>query len=242
MPASFGERSALMYWYNPTTRTSERAAAPADDEGAVRMLAGHPDSAAFVTEYAELRRSGAPIERALVTVGHRERLRRHEHATLWLASSDRPTKPRPSAEGYELLLAARLREKGEGHRLLGRPVSRTPSKNVAVVEGGGAILAVNGGWRAFARENGGDSVKVSEGANYLAVCDGARGDQSGCAAAFAEGLRAVLAGRERNYKVEYPCHSPTERRWYVGSARPLEFNGTRLAVVTHENSTASTLP
>jgi hypothetical protein len=125
---------------------------------------------------------------------------------------------------------------------LGRPVSRIPSKNVAVVERGGAILAVNGGWRAFARENGGDSVKVSEGANYLAVCDGARGDQSGCAAAFAEGLRAVLAGRERNYKVEYPCHSPTERRWYVGSARPWEFNGTRLAVVTHENSTASTLP
>lgn len=170
-----------MYWYNPTTRTSERAAAPADDEGAVRMLAGHPDSAAFVTEYAELRRSGAPIERALVTVGHRERLRRHEHAALWLASPDRPTKPRPSAEGYELLLAVRLREKGEGRSLLGRPASGTPSKNVAVVERDGAIVAVNGGWRAFARENGGDPVKVSEGANYLAVCDGARDDQSGVA-------------------------------------------------------------
>ena len=229
-----------MYWYNPTTRTSERA--PADDEGAVRMLAGHPDSAAFVTEYAELRRSGAPIERALVTVGHRERLRRHEHAALWLTSPDHPTRPRPSAEGYELLLAARLREEGGGRRLLGRPASGISSKNVAVVEGGGAIVAVNGGWRAFARENDGDPVKVSEGANYLAVCDGARGDQSGCAAVFAEGLRAVLAGRKRNYEVEYPCHSPTERRWYVGSARPLELNETRLAVVTHEKSTASTLP
>jgi hypothetical protein len=229
-----------MYWYNPTTRTSERAAAPADDEGAVRMLAGHPDSAAFVTEYAELRRSGAPIERALVTVGHRERLRRHEHAALWLTSPDHPT--RPSAEGYELLLAARLREEGGGRRLLGRPASGISSKNVAVVEGGGAIVAVNGGWRAFARENDGDPVKVSEGANYLAVCDGASGDQSGCAAVFAEGLRAVLAGRKRNYEVEYPCHSPTERRWYVGSARPLELNETRLAVVTHEKSTASTLP
>src|SRR5919107_5765393 len=104
MPASFGERSALMYWYNPTTRTSERAAAPADDEGAVRMLAGHPDSATFVTEYAELRRSGAPIERALVTVGHRERLRGHEHAALWLASSDRPTRPSAERRGLRTAL------------------------------------------------------------------------------------------------------------------------------------------
>ena len=229
-----------MYWYNPTTRTSERAASPADDEEAVRMLAGHPDSAAFVTEYAELRRSGAPIERALVTLGHRERLRRHECAPVRLAWRDRPSKPRPTALAYELLLAARLLEKGEGHSL-GRPASGIPSKNVAVVEQDGAIVAVNGAWRAFARENGGDPARMSEGANYLAVCDGTRGDQSGYAAAFAEGLRAVLAGKERNYEVEYPCHSPTERRWYVGSARPLESNGARLAVVTHQNSTASTL-
>jgi len=131
-----------MYWYNPATQSSERAAAPADDEGAVRMLAGHPDSAAFVTEYAELRRLGAPIELALVTVGHRERLRRHEHAALWSTASDRPTKPRPSAEGYEMLLATNLRKKGEG-RPLGRPASGIPSKSVAVVERDGAIYEVH---------------------------------------------------------------------------------------------------
>jgi hypothetical protein len=38
------------------------------------MLAGHPDSAAFVSECAKLRHSGAPIERALVSVGHAGRL------------------------------------------------------------------------------------------------------------------------------------------------------------------------
>ena len=229
-----------MYWYNPTLYTSERVAAPSDDEEAVRMLAGRPDSARFVSEYAELRRSGTPIERALVTVGHRERLRRHKHATVRLAWRERPTRSRPSAEGYELLLAARLREEGEERRPTTGPTSGTPRKNVAVVDRDGAIVAVNGAWRAFARENGGDPAKVSEGVNYLAVCDGAGGDQSGYAAAFAEGLRAVLSGREATFEVEYPCHSPTERRWYVGSARPLESNGSPLAVVTHENSTGST--
>ncbi len=109
-----------MYWYNPTTRTSESVAAPADDEQAVSMLAGHPDSARFVSEYAELRRSGAPIERALVLVGHEERLREHEHAPVRLAWRERPRRSRPSAVGYELLVAQRLgeesRDRREGHR------------------------------------------------------------------------------------------------------------------------------
>jgi hypothetical protein len=99
-----------MYWYNPTSRTSERVTAPANDDEAVRMLAGHPNSARFVSEYAELRRSGAPIERALVLVGHEERLREHEHAPVRLAWRERPRRSRPSAVGYELLVAQRLRE------------------------------------------------------------------------------------------------------------------------------------
>ena len=105
-----------MYWYDPTTRTSGRVAAPAKDDEAVRMLAGHPDSARFVSEYAELRRSGAPVERALVLVGHEERLREHEHAPVRLAWRERPRRTRPSAEGYELLVAQRLKEEGKGRQ------------------------------------------------------------------------------------------------------------------------------
>jgi hypothetical protein len=64
------------------------------------MLAGHPDSARFVSEYADLRRVGAPIERALVLVGHEERLRQHEHAPIRLAWRGRPVgRSRPSVVG-----------------------------------------------------------------------------------------------------------------------------------------------
>jgi hypothetical protein len=106
-----------MYWYNPTTHTSERVDTPSGEEEAVRMLAGHPDSASFVSEYAELRRSGAPIERALVSVGHEERLREHEYAPMRLAAHNRPSRrrSRPRAIGYELLLAMRLGEEGKDH-------------------------------------------------------------------------------------------------------------------------------
>ena len=68
-----------MYWYNPTTRASERVDAPSTDEEAVDMLAGDPTSAEFVKEYIKLRRSGTPIEQALVLVGHEFRLRQSEY-------------------------------------------------------------------------------------------------------------------------------------------------------------------
>ena len=100
-----------MYWYDPTIRASERVAAPSSDGEAISMLAGHPDSARFVSEYAGLRRSGTPIERALVLVGHEERLKGHELAPVRLAWRERPgRRTRPSAEGYELLVAQRLGE------------------------------------------------------------------------------------------------------------------------------------
>jgi hypothetical protein len=71
-----------MYWYNPTTRTSERVDAPSTDEQAIRMLAGTKDSADFIGEYLELRRSGSPIEQALVLVGHEFRLREPEYRLI----------------------------------------------------------------------------------------------------------------------------------------------------------------
>jgi hypothetical protein len=72
-----------MYWYNPTTRTSERIQAPSTEEQAIRMLADTPDSAEFIAEYLELRRSGSPIEQALVLVGHEFRLREPEYQLVF---------------------------------------------------------------------------------------------------------------------------------------------------------------
>jgi hypothetical protein len=68
-----------VYWYNPTARTSERVEAPSTDELAIQMLAGTQDSAEFIKHYRELRRTGSPVEQALVLVGHEFRLRQPEY-------------------------------------------------------------------------------------------------------------------------------------------------------------------
>jgi PAS domain S-box-containing protein len=106
------------------------------------------------------------------------------------------------------------------------------SAHIAILDESGEIIAVNEAWRTFARANGGNPEKVSEGVNYLRVC---AGSEEGVA--FAQGIRAVLSGRRENFEMEYPCHSPTERRWFIG--RVTRFSGAERpwAVVAHENIT-----
>jgi len=111
------------------------------------------------------------------------------------------------------------------------------SAHIAILDESGEIVAVNGVWRAFAEANGGDPERVSEGANYLQACESATAQNTEDAAAFAEGIRAVLSGRRESFELEYPCHSPTERRWFIGRVTPYRHNEKPWAVVAHENIT-----
>ena len=110
-------------------------------------------------------------------------------------------------------------------------------EHAAIVETSGTIVAVNKAWKCFAKDNGAEPGKVSEGANYLGVCDAATGKQSEYARSFADGLRSVLSGTEERFALEYPCHSPSERRWFVGSVGRLADGNDPLAIVAHENVT-----
>jgi len=118
-----------------------------------------------------------------------------------------------------------------------RPVLAVLPAHVAVVDKTGTIIAVNEAWKAFAEANGGNLRKVGEGVNYLEVCDSATGAQSDGAATFAEGLRSVLSDGREEFTLEYPCHSPSERRWFVGRVRRFPASGTPLAMVAHESVT-----
>ncbi len=110
-------------------------------------------------------------------------------------------------------------------------------EHTAIVDSSGAIVAVNKAWKRFARDNGADLRKVSEGANYLDVCERAKGEYSQYAQSFSEGLRSVLCSREERFAMEYPCHSPTERRWFVGRVRRFGDGDSPMALVAHENVT-----
>src|SRR5919206_917382 len=111
------------------------------------------------------------------------------------------------------------------------------SAHIAIIDETGTIVAVNKAWRDFARANGAAAKNYAEGANYLRACDSAAGAYSEEAAPFAEGIRSVLSGQREKFELEYPCHSPSERRWYIGRVTQFAADGPPRAVVAHENIT-----
>jgi len=105
---------------------------------------------------------------------------------------------------------------------------------VAILDAAGRIAEVNAGWERFARENGLSGECRFTGTDYFAACQGAVGTDAEDAARTAEGIREVLAGRVPRFSLEYPCHSPTQRRWFLLVAMPLTHQGViRGAIVAH---------
>ncbi|QOV90937.1 putative bifunctional diguanylate cyclase/phosphodiesterase [Humisphaera borealis] len=109
--------------------------------------------------------------------------------------------------------------------------------HTVVVGSDGRIVSLNRAWSDFAHANNGPGDAVLEGANYLDVCDRAapRCDE---ASVVAEAIRAVLKGDVEPAPIEYPCHAPTERRWFVCTVRGFSTGAERYAVISHQNVTA----
>lgn len=107
----------------------------------------------------------------------------------------------------------------------------------AVLGTNGQILEGNAAWRRFGADNGYDDPKCGQGLNYIEVCESARGRDSMGARQVADGLRQVLAGDTHAFVHEYPCHSPTDQRWFQLVALPRDLIGGGGAVVSHVNVT-----
>ncbi|MEQ1683195.1 MAG: response regulator [Burkholderiaceae bacterium] len=119
--------------------------------------------------------------------------------------------------------------------LLTRSTVDALSAQLAILDERGTIIAVNRAWRNFAAANAANAERVLEGANYLEVCDAAMGSPE--AGATAAGLRAVMNGELPEFLLEYPCHSPHERRWFNARATRFAGEGPTRVVVAHENVT-----
>ncbi|MFZ4537447.1 EAL domain-containing protein [Propionivibrio sp.] len=102
------------------------------------------------------------------------------------------------------------------------------SAQIAVLDRNGVIVAVNKAWRSFAAENGTNPGKLTGfthiGVSYLDACRTSAGEAR-------DGIISVLNGILPRFSLDYPCHSPTEQRWFLMNVTPLG-NGV---VITHTN-------
>ena len=116
--------------------------------------------------------------------------------------------------------------------------------HIAVLDEEGTIIATNAAWRRFAEENGGNPDDL--GTNYLAVCgvppDGAdmKVEENSVTDSdegldVAAGIQAVIGGEKERFRLEYPCHSPTQKRWFALTVSRFSGPGPVRVVVAHEN-------
>ncbi len=102
--------------------------------------------------------------------------------------------------------------------------------HISVLDKTGVIVAVNRAWQNFARDNCAieQIAATGIGQNYLKVCE-TSADFENSTKSVVENLRAILSGELEEFSVEYPCHSPTEERWFILQASAMRDG----AVISH---------
>ena len=110
------------------------------------------------------------------------------------------------------------------------------SGHIAILDESGAILEVNEAWRRFADQNAFTGAEYAVGANYLQHC-GQTLAQTGNAQSCIDGINDVISGRQTRFEMEYPCHSPTEKRWFVMWVTRFKSAGPVRIVILHDNCT-----
>jgi two-component system CheB/CheR fusion protein len=99
--------------------------------------------------------------------------------------------------------------------------------HIAVLDKQGSIRRVNTAWTRFALANSAPPgaevlprmTSVEVGANYLGALAHATSPD---ALEVLRGLQQVLSGQRERYQTTYPCHSPTEQRWFAMQATRLQ--------------------
>ncbi|MGD9078424.1 MAG: LuxR C-terminal-related transcriptional regulator [Desulfobacterales bacterium] len=112
------------------------------------------------------------------------------------------------------------------------------SAHIAILDKDGAILKTNQAWQKFADANRMQDAVDAGPINYLSVCDLAKGESSEEAKIVAQGIRSVMDGEINEFLLDYPCHSPSEKRWFYMRVTRIPGDGPMRAVVSHENITA----
>ena len=110
-------------------------------------------------------------------------------------------------------------------------------EQIAVIDQSGTIIYVNDSWSRFGIENGISSGHSSAGCNYFKTLSTSVASGDSLAGDAAQGMLDVVNGKCNSFYFEYPCHSPSEKRWFMMRVTRLRGDSMNLFVVSHHNIT-----
>ncbi|WP_421896501.1 sigma 54-interacting transcriptional regulator [Marinoscillum sp.] len=106
--------------------------------------------------------------------------------------------------------------------------------HICMINPEGEIVFVNNAWRDFAIENGATNSSFV-GTNYF---ESGQTDEENVKN-FLDGIKEVLSGSDKvgTIEVDYPCHSPTQKRWFKAKAKKVLIEERVYGIIIHENQT-----
>lgn len=110
-------------------------------------------------------------------------------------------------------------------------------EHIVVIDELGYIQYVNHSWLQFSSSNQCAVKSNWTEQNYLEECRRAaqRGDEFALNAS--QGIASVIEKKETSYYFEYPCHSPSEERWFMMRVNLFTAEGKDYIVISHQNIT-----
>jgi PAS domain S-box-containing protein len=163
--------------------------------------------------------------------------------TRWVSISGEPTfDEQDQFKGYRgTMRDITLRKQADALEqkpiLLARDALDALAVQVCVLDRAGTVIMANKPSGSFAPASKGIGAPAAEGANFLQVCEKARGSERLDGAAIAAGIRRVIAGDCSLFRHEYVCNSPAGRCWYNLTATAFHADRAARVVVSRENVT-----
>jgi DNA-binding CsgD family transcriptional regulator len=121
---------------------------------------------------------------------------------------------------------------------LARTILDSLTAHVAILDESGFILETNRAWKRFAKQNQLRMRPETKEINYLEICENTDVTTDREGLQVAAGIRDVIAGRLDEFVLDYPCHSPDEKRWFYMRVTRAPGPGPVRIVVSHENITS----
>ena len=114
-------------------------------------------------------------------------------------------------------------------------------EHLVVIDEEGIIQYTNNTWIAFGQANGIRKDFNWIGVNYLRNCSVHHEVDGDIAQEATNGICSVIGGTANQFQLDYPCHSPFERRWFLMKVTPLNTQQNGLFLIRHINTTRQTV-
>ncbi len=108
---------------------------------------------------------------------------------------------------------------------------------VAVLNGAGAIVAVNRAWKSAAREQACPDPNCGVGRNYVDLCKARCGAKASLLPAPTKDLTELLRGTRQSLQIRYRTNISPEKRWFLLQSVRFDFRGAVFLILIHSDVT-----